>query len=326
MSELIVRGRPAATVFDLLGRRENDMTFALGWGLAASDELMRSFLIRVDADVSADDVVIRLQEFSGAGGFTDIELSAPGQTHVIVEAKRGWDPPSEGQLALYERRLTESDASRKALVILTQWGAKSYLTSEVAARDFDFPRFVIGWGDVARDARAAARTGTRSDRPVLKQLADYLEAVADMRDTDSNRVFVVSLDGRNDDVALDYITIVEKYGRYFFPATGKRWPKYPPNYIAFRYYGRLQSIHHVDSYEIATDISQFFAGSPPTSWAPHYVLELGPPIRPSTEVRTGTGIHRNMWVWADIDLLLTSSTITDAHRLSNARRSTAEVG
>jgi len=90
VSELVVRGRPVPTVFDLLGRQENDMTFALGWGLAASEELLRSFLGRVELEAPAADVVIRLQEFSPAGGFTDIELIAPGRVHVIVEAKRPW--------------------------------------------------------------------------------------------------------------------------------------------------------------------------------------------------------------------------------------------
>lgn len=312
-------------MFDLLGRSENDMTFALGWGLTASDELLCSFLRRMDLETPTEDVVIRLQEFAPAGGFTDIEVTAPGQVHVIVEAKRGWSPPSEGQLMLYERRLAESHARQKALVILTQWGAKSYLSRELATRSFPFPRLVLGWSELARDARAAAQTRARSDRWVLAQLAQYLEGLADMRDIDSNRVFVVSLGGRNDEVGLDYIAIVEKYGRYFFPAAGKRWPKYPPNYIAFRYYGRLQSIHHVDSFEVATDMSSFFVGSPPTSWPPHYVLQLGPPIRPAAEVRTGSGIQRNMHVWADIDLLLTSATIAEAHRLSNARRAAPDA-
>ena len=40
MPELLLHGRPVATVFDLLGRDENDMTYALGWGLTRSDALL----------------------------------------------------------------------------------------------------------------------------------------------------------------------------------------------------------------------------------------------------------------------------------------------
>ena len=321
MSELVVHGRPVPTVFDLLGRHENDMTFALGWGLAASDGLLRSLIRRAGFDAEPSDVVIRLQEFAPSGGFTDIELMVPGQLHLIVEAKRGWDPPTDAQVERYESRFASSAVPHNGLVLLTQWGAESYLAAAVKMREFRFPRYVVGWSEVARDARAAARTRQRS-RWVLSQLAEYLEGVADMRDIDSNRVFVVSLGGRNDDVGLDYITIVEEYGRYFFPARGKNWPKYPPNYIAFRYHGRLQSIRHVDSFEVAQDMSRFFPESPTTTWEPHYVLKLGKPMRPASEVRTGSGIRRSARVWADIDLLLTSTTITDAHRLSLARRST----
>jgi hypothetical protein len=34
---------------------------------------------------------------------------------------------------------------------------------------------------------------------------------------------------------------------------------------------------------------------------------------------TGNGIHRSARVWADIDLLLTSSTITEAHQRTRVR-------
>jgi len=53
---------------------------------------------------------------------------------------------------------------------------------------------------------------------------------------------------------------------------------------------------------------------------PHFLLRLGPPIRPDHEVRTGKGIVRSARVTVDIDLLLTSSTITEAFHLSTARR------
>ena len=38
-------------------------------------------------------------------------------------------------------------------------------------------------------------------------------------------------------------------------ASGKTWPKVPPNDMASRYDGRLQSIHHVDDRDFETDIS-----------------------------------------------------------------------
>ena len=41
---------------------------------------------------------------------------------------------------------------------------------------------------------------------------------------------------------LTPIDVIEKHGRYFFPGTGKNWPKTPPIYVAFRYYGDRKSV------------------------------------------------------------------------------------
>lgn len=92
----------------------------------------------------------------------------------------------------------------------------------------------------------------------------------------------------------------------------------PPNYIAFRYSGRLQSIHHVDDYVIATEMSEVLP-VPPTTWEPHFVLTLGPAIRPPQDTPTGSRIRRAARIWADIDLLLTSPSISEAHTLTLQR-------
>lgn len=96
--------------------------------------------------------------------------------------------------------------------------------------------------------------------------------------------------------------------------------------MAFRYDGRLQSIHHVDDYAIDTEMSSHLPGVPPTGWDPHDVLTLGPPIRPSRDVSNGPSIKRAMRTWIDIDLLLTSPTITDALRATRERRSDTGPG
>jgi hypothetical protein len=106
MAELRLHGSSVDTVFDLLGRNENDMTFALGWGLSRSGAILRRFVERVapGADLEPP-IMVELQEHDRAdGGFTDIELRS-ADLHVIVEAKRGWDPPSDAQLRRYEARL-----------------------------------------------------------------------------------------------------------------------------------------------------------------------------------------------------------------------------
>jgi hypothetical protein len=76
----------------------------------------------------------------------------------------------------------------------------------------------------------------------------------------------------------------------------------------------------VDDYTITQDLSSFLPGAPDTSdWDPHFLMTLGPAIRPDHEVRTGSGIVRSGRVWVDIDLLLTSPTITAAAAESRKR-------
>lgn len=58
--------------------------------------------------------------------------------------------------------------------------------------------------------------------------------MTDMRDIDSNSVYVASLGHHKPQGwEYDFVDVVSKLGRYFFPANGKNWPKVPPNYIAF---------------------------------------------------------------------------------------------
>ncbi len=308
-------------MFDLLGRDENDMTYALGWGLTRSDEFLSTFVRGLGLDaVPADEVVVRLQQYEGSGGFTDIELSAGTDLHVIVEAKRGWWLPARSRLDRYEVRLRASAARQTRMVVLTQWGAESAARHAIEQMALGYRCDVLGWYDVIQHVRTARRASRRGDRVWLDQLDRYLREVTDMRDIHSNSVFVVSLGHqRPEGWDYDFLEVVTKLGRYFFPADGKNWPKVPPNYIAFRYGGRLQSIHHVDDYIISTQIADHLP-VPPTDWGPHFVLTLGPAIRPPLATPTGPRIRRAARTWVDIDLLLTSATISEALTLTEQRR------
>jgi hypothetical protein len=325
MVELTLHGNTVDTVFDLLGRDENDMTFALGWGLSRNPTILQRFVEVVAAGTAIEPpVVVELQEHDRAdGGFTDIEVLSNG-LHVIVEAKRGWDPPSSAQLQRYEHRLSEGRRPVQRLVILTQNGAEVVVRRRLGSWQPTKPASieVLGWSDVVGLVRAASRVGRHADRRLAAELAAYLRKVADMRNIESNGVYVVSLGSFSFPgwpPTLTAIDVIEKFGRYFFPASGKNWPKTPPNYVAFRYYGRLQSIRHVDDYTIAQDLAPFFPGVPDTSdWPPHFLLTLGPAIRPDHPVKTGK-MYPSGRVWVDLDLLLTSNTISEAAEQSRRR-------
>ena len=72
MAELLLHGRPVPTVFDLLGRNENDMTFALAWGMAQSAGFLSDVVAAVrSGPIASADAVINLQRQDELGGFTD---------------------------------------------------------------------------------------------------------------------------------------------------------------------------------------------------------------------------------------------------------------
>ena len=47
MADLTLHGRPIATVFNLLGANEDDITYSLGWALSQSERLARAVLAEV---------------------------------------------------------------------------------------------------------------------------------------------------------------------------------------------------------------------------------------------------------------------------------------
>jgi len=69
MVELRLHGTSVETVFDLLGRNENDMTFALGWGLSRNLAILRRFVERVATGAALEPpVMVELQEHDRADG------------------------------------------------------------------------------------------------------------------------------------------------------------------------------------------------------------------------------------------------------------------
>lgn len=294
MVALRLHGSRVDTVFDLLGRNENDMTFALGWGLSRSRAVLRRFVERVAPGAELEPpVVVELQEHDRAdGGFTDIELLS-ADLHVIVEAKRGWDPPSDAQLLRYEPHLARADRPAQRVVILTHNGGEAVVRHQVGPRQ-PVPSAaveVLGWSDVADSSAPPAAavllpsaTWPPSSPPTYEGSPTCGTSRA--RACTSCRCRRLPSPGGRSRRS----TSSRSSGGTSSPGTGKNWTQTPPNYVAFRYYGRLQSIHHVDECAIAQEMRPYFPGAPDTSaWEPHFLTTLGPAIPPDHEVRTGKG-------------------------------------
>ena len=199
MAELILHARPVETVFDLLGHDENDMTAALGWALARSPALLRAFVGHVAPGAEVGEpVTVELQRHDAAdGGYTDLELKT-SDLHVIVEAKRGWALPSDGQLRRYEARFADFAAATQAFVVLTQNGVGAIVSRRLSgwSHPESIALVVLGWSDLVRQARGASRQRGPVERHLAEEFAGYLRGVADMRDTNTNAVHVVSSRGR----------------------------------------------------------------------------------------------------------------------------------
>jgi hypothetical protein len=141
--------------------------------------------------------------------------------------------------------------------------------------------------------------------------------VINMQDRNSNKVFCVVLGSDKPEWSkLSWKEIVEKERKYFYPVS-KKWPPDPPNYIAFRYDGKLQSIHHVEKYEVVTKMYEHLPVDK-EEWEPFFLLTLGKPFKPSSEVKNGN-IYPQQHLWFDLDTVFTSRTIEEARDITKER-------
>ena len=249
---LSLHNRKLTNIFDLLGseKDENDITFAVGWGLSQSPNFCAHFLkLVLGQDVDSADVDIRLQDHAQDGGFTDIELRGK-DFHVIVEAKRDWTLPTLRQLRRYTRRFGNS-LPKHALVVMSACTPAYAEQFGAAKRVGDVPVKYICWEQLHRSAVSCCGTGGRDGRLYLKELCGYLEDIMDLQDQKSNLVYVVSISAQpwkwSRLMPIEYIT---KKKQYFHPYGYAGWPKTPLNYMGFRQKGKLLSIHHVEDCQL----------------------------------------------------------------------------
>lgn len=308
------------------------MTDALGWAMVEIPELLQRVVQRCLADesakVGADATVVRLQH-RVEGGRTDIEIVSTGKYRIILEAKKGWAIPTEGQLRLYEQDLFgEATAERQRIALLTDATEDYARATGFDPSRFKVPLAHITWADVLRDLRGL-RLQSPWKRRLRADLARYLGGVVHDRRVDSNMVFVLSLSGDSPDwLGMSFIDVVAKHSRYIHPYGQGRWPKEAPNYLAFRYHGRLQSVHHVESRDVVLGLKGHLPGvrvNPPGEEGFSYaVYALGPAMHPDHEVRSGN--LRNRWAWCMLDTLLTCTSIIEAEAVTNRRLEVTERG
>lgn len=302
--------REVMTAFDLLGADENAMTTALGFALDHAPVFRSAFVAACGGPSSAGTATIRLQTGRVDHGITDIEIDLGKEFFGIVEAKQGAWLPTVEQLKKYAPIVADHVATTRHLVTLSD-SPRPFAEATLPPAVDGQPLHHLTWRQVLGLASASMSSSSQPSRRILRDLQDFLGALIGMESLYSNRVYVVSLaNGTPDGWATSWIDVVAKHRRYFYPVSN-RWPP-PPNYIGFRYRGQLQTIHHVESYEIFTDPATIFPDVPSKDWGSHYLLTLGPEIRPPRKVKTGPRIHMSNRCWCMLDTLLTKATISDA--------------
>ncbi len=311
---LIRHGSDVTSVFDLLGRNENDLTAALAFTMANSSGLLGLVLHRLGVPPPGEGTVLRLEERDELGR-TDLEIDT-GTHLVIIEAKRGWLLPEEVQFERYVHRVAEHGAG--CLVSLSaasgEWAAQM-LPGKVAG----VPLVHYPWDLVREDLLAACEQARGGERAWLNEFEEYLRKAVRMRDFADGWTYcvVVSSDYPGGGGTRTFRDFVTDERCYFHPhGWGSGWPKTPPNFLAFRWGNQVQRLHRVASSEVIPSLQSRWPDIPAEDGTdrPHMLYHLGPPI-PGPPFPT-EGHYRASRVWFVLDQLLVSGSLREAIRLS----------
>jgi len=324
MAFLRLYGRQVTNFFQLMGNSENDITISLAWVLSNCPVFLKSVIRSICRVKKVDfkNVEIVCQEYESNKGITDIEIRDDTTFHIIIEAKCGWNLPSKAQITKYAKRRSfyRSKIENKVIVTLSEC---TEIFASQRNPDYvgnDIPVVHRSYREILHMAMEAYLKSNNAEKRMLSQFCQYMRGWMSMQTIESNMVYVVSLSkDYADGCDLTYIDIVEKKHKYFHPFDYRGWPKEPPNYIAFRYGGKLQSIHHIEKYVVTSNLHDEIKEMPDIESDDYFVYRLGPAIRPQKEVRTGN-IYRNGKVWAMLDTLLTCDTISEARDLTKRRK------
>ena len=323
MGELIAYGSMVTSIFQLIGTLENDITKSIAWALCQCPYFSKCVFDEIlGIDCDPEQIQILYQQWETDKGITDLEVTDNHLFYVIIEAKRGWILPGADQLNRYSDRkgLCESPAETKAIITMSECSqeyADLYLPfCEVNG----VPVKHLSWRRIYEIASASLEKSNNFQKQLLRELMEYFRGIMTMQQKTSNWVYVVSLSyAKAEGSSLSYVDIVEKKGMYYHPFGVRGWPKEAPNYVAFRYGGRLQSIHHIEKYAVTRRMHEVIPELPDEEWdTEHLVYTLGPAIKPSKTVKTGK-IYASGRKWAMLDLLLTCDTISEACDLSSQR-------
>lgn len=324
MSSLYLHNYKIDSIFQLLGEHENDMSYSVAWALSNSSSFLYQVLkkLGVKQIFDIDSIDINLQSYEKNRGITDIEIIYEDVFHIIIESKRGWILPSRTQLEKYSKRKSFllSRANYKAIVSLSECSCDYAINNLEVTSVNGIDIIPMSWKELCLLAEKAKRSCSHKETHLLDELLTYFKGLITMQNINSNMVYVVSIANNTPDGwEISWIDIIEQKKRYFHPMGINGWPKDPPNYIGFRYYGKLQSIHHIEKYDVVKNLHKCIPEIPSFNEdTPYFVYKLSKPIKPINTVKTGK-VYPNGRVWCMLDTLLISKTIAEARNLTQKR-------
>ena len=317
-SGLLIHETQIDSIFEILGTNENNLSYALGYVLSKSPRLLKSIIKKVfHKKIKFKTINVELQTFGKDKGFTDFEITIDNEFHFVIEAKKGWVLPSRIQLKRYLNRFRDFKKTKRMFIILSDC-SEVYVNDNLPHSLYSVPITSITWREIIKSINQVYPNADNKEKYLLRELKEYLQKVVQMENKESNWVYVVSLANNTPSWSkISWKDVVYKKKRYFYPADGG-WPKIPPNYIAFRFDGKLQSIHHVEDYEVVDDMHKEIKEIKKGKLTNHNLLKLGPKFVPKKNVQGG-----NLWSngrrWCMLDTLFTSKTIEEACDISKRR-------
>lgn len=176
-SALLTRyGRPASSVFDLLGHGEVDLTAAVGWALSNSPTLMKGLFDVLDLDGPPEAVAVTLETADDAGR-TDIEVTSP-HWKVVIEAKQGWQLPTHQQLQQYAGRF---DAVDHGLILTMSDSSAAWAARQLPDTVDGIPVRHEPWDTIRQLIRTSRKTARSRERLWLDELEDYMGRATSLR-------------------------------------------------------------------------------------------------------------------------------------------------
>ncbi len=322
MIDLHIYGKKTSSIFEVLGTKENDISYAIALGFSKVPQFLKLFLehIGIKTAIQFEIIKIKLQEYERGKGFTDFEIEQEGEFIIIIEAKKGWNYPGQQQLDKYSSKpsFVNFKAKTKKIIVFTESQADFTKAHFHIQKSNSTEVSVVSYRQLWDLAKQSKAKSNNYEKRFVRELICYFEKLMTMKNVYSNLVYVVAISTKQvKEWKISWIDIVKRK-KYFHPVGVNGWPSEPPNYIAFRYHGKLQAIHHIDSYEVFSNPNMCFKEIPDRDWGYHFLYTLSDPIIPTKNIKTGK-IYGNGRVWAMLDLLLTSDTISDARDKTKER-------